>query len=105
MRLVSFRLGRLVVKATPLRLCVNMSEVMIQKWHTASSLARAKCTDHFTYIIGNSCLAGGLRFGLLPIATCGLTASREVFLHMSQLRRTMLEAAELASAATLLLRE
>ena len=62
-------------------------EVMIQKWNTASSLhtLAATCTDHLAYIIRNSRSAGGLRFGLLPVATCGLVASRDVFLQMSQL--------------------
>ena len=52
-----------------------MSEVMIQKWNTASSLA-ATCTDHLTCIISNSRSADGLRFGLLPIATCALWIDR-----------------------------
>ena len=72
---------------TALQLKVDMSEVMILKWNMASSLA-VTCTDHLTYIISNSRSADGLRFGLLLVATCGLVASRDVFLQMSQLRRT-----------------
>ena len=61
--------GRLTIfrpsQARPLQFKdkVDMSEVMIQMWNTASSLA-ATCTDHLTYIIGNSRArsAGGLRF-------------------------------------------
>ena len=46
-----------------------MRKVMFQKWNMASALAAA-CTNHLTYIIGNSRSAGGLRFDLLlPIAT------------------------------------
>ena len=43
-----------------------MSAVMIQKLITASALA-ATCTDHLTYIIGNSRSVGDLRFGLLVL--------------------------------------
>ena len=70
------------VKATPLHSPASTfeCEVMIQKWNTASSLhtLAATCTDHLAYIIRNSRSAGGLRFGLLPVATCGLVASRDV---------------------------
>ena len=39
--------------AAPLQPSIEMSEVLIQKWNTASSLA-ATCTDDLAYIIGNS---------------------------------------------------
>ena len=68
---------RRIRKRTISSLGAWQGEVMIQKWNMASALAPT-CTDHLTYIIGNSRSAGGLRFGLLPIAIGALTASRDV---------------------------
>ena len=72
---------------------IDMSEVMIQKWNTASSLPlAATCTDHLTYIIGNS----SVQPAASDSACCRLPPVG--WLHLEDFRPSLVIA---ASAATL----